>query len=197
MDTDQINNLVKQIQSGDQAAFAVLYDEFAKRLYSFIRIRVADSEKAEDILQEVFLKAWNNCRSLKINDLNFSAWLYRVAANTINDFYRKTYREPKTVSIEEAQEVASENNTTTLTSRGFERRAIEQTLAKLPPHFKEVIELRFFQDFSIIDTARIMDKNSVTVRVWQHRAMKQLELLFKAYYAEEYSNNEIIKDNEQ
>ena len=181
MDTDQINTLVKQTQTGDQAAFAALYDEFAQRLYAFIRIKVTDPQKAEDILQEVFLKAWQGCKALEIKDLNFSAWLYKVTANTINDFYRKTYREPKTVPIEEAAEVAGIDNTATNAGRGLERQVIEQTLDKLPTHYKQVIELRFLQDFSIADTARILQRNSVTIRVWQHRAIKQLEKLFANY----------------
>lgn len=185
MDTNQINALVKQTQSGDQAAFAALYDVFAQRLYAYIRIKVSDTEKAEDILQEVFLKAWTGCRSLEIKDLNFSAWLYKVTANTINDFYRKTYREPQTVPIEEAAEVAGIDNPATNASRGLEKRVIEQTLDRLPTHYKEVIELRFLQDFSIADTAQILRSNSVTVRVWQHRAMKELEKLFKEYHDNE------------
>ncbi|HEX3100088.1 MAG TPA: RNA polymerase sigma factor [Patescibacteria group bacterium] len=179
MDTGQINALVKQAQTGDQAAFAALYDEFAQRLYAFIRIKVADSEKAEDILQDVFLKAWTGCRKLEIKDLNFSAWLYKVTANTINDFYRKTYREPQTVPIEEAKEIPGLDDTAADASRRLEKQDIKQAMEKLPAHFKEVIELRFFQDFSIADTARILERNSITVRVWQHRATKELEKLFK------------------
>lgn len=184
-DKERITNLVRQVQSGDQTAFAVLYDEFAQRLYAFIRIKVAVTEQAEDILQEVFLKAWKGCKALDLKDLNFSAWLYKVASNTINDYYRKTYREPKVVSIDEAQEVAGFDNPADNASRGLEKRIIRQTVDKLPPHFKEVVELRFFQDFSVAETAKILNKNSVTVRVWQHRAMKQLTELFKEQEAEE------------
>lgn len=187
MDTDQINDLVKQTQKGDQAAFALLYDEFAQRLYAYIRIKVADTEKAEDILQDVFLKAWQGCRTLQIKDLNFSAWLYKVTANTINDFYRKKYREPNTVPLEEAKEVAGVDDTALDAGRRLEKRVIEQTLAKLPDHYKEVIELRFLQDFSVADTAQILGRNSITVRVWQHRAIKQLEQLFKQYGNERQS----------
>lgn len=181
MDTDQINALVKQTQAGDQAAFAALYDEFAQRLYAYIRLKVTDTEKAEDILQDVFLKAWQGCRKLEIKDLNFSAWLYKVTANTVNDFYRKKYREPQTVPLEEAKEVAGVDDTALNASRGLEKQVIKRTLEKLPDHYKEVIELRFLQDFSITDTAEILGRNSVTIRVWQHRAMKQLEKLFKEY----------------
>lgn len=178
-DKERINDLVKQTQSGDQAAFAQLYDEFAQRLYAFIRIKVSATEQAEDILQEVFLKAWKGCKTLDLKDLNFSAWLYKVTSNTINDYYRKNYREPQTVSIDEAAETASIDDPAANASRGFEKLFVREKVDQLPPHFKEVVELRFFQDFSVAETAKIMNKNSVTVRVWQHRAMKQLEQLFK------------------
>lgn len=191
MDTDQINALVKQTQTGDQAAFAALYDEFAQRLYAYIRLKVTDTEKAEDILQDVFLKVWQGCRKLQIKDLNFSAWLYKVTANTVNDFYRAKYREPQTVPLEEAKEVAGLDDTALNASRGLEKQVIKRTLEKLPNHYKEVIELRFLQDFSISDTAEILGRNSVTIRVWQHRAMKQLEKLFQKYG----QNQSTQKDN--
>lgn len=181
MDTNQINDLVKKTQTGDQAAFAALYDEFAQRLYAFIRIKVAATEQAEDILQEVFLKAWTGCRSLDTKDLNFSAWLYKVTSNTINDYYRKNYREPQTVSIDEAAQIAGEDDPANNASRGLEKYVVRETLGQLPANYKEVIELRFLQDFSVADTAEILGKNSITVRVWQHRALKMLEKLFTQY----------------
>lgn len=186
-DKDIINELVRKTQTGDQAAFSALYDEFAQRIYAFIRIKVSATEQAEDILQEVFLKAWKGCKALTLEDLNFSAWLYKVASNTINDYYRKNYREPQTVSIEEAAEVAGQDDPAHNASRGFEKLLVRETVEQLPPHFKEVVELRFFQDFSVAETAKIMGKNSVTVRVWQHRAMKRLEQLFKEASPQEYN----------
>lgn len=178
MEKTKILELVKQVQSGDQAAFAALYDEFAQRLYAFIRIKVAGSGDAEDILQEVFLKAWSGCRNLDVTNLNFSAWLYKVTGNTINDYYRKKYREPQQTPLEEAKELANEDSPANDTRHGLEKDAIKDSLANLPPHYKEVIELRFFQDFSVAEIAKIMDKNSITVRVWQHRALSQLKQLF-------------------
>lgn len=180
-DTDRVLELVKKTQTGDQAAFAQLYDEFASRLFSFIRIKVSETTAAEDILQEVFLKAWRGCRSLDLNNLNFSAWLYQVTRNTINDYFRKKYRQVQIVPLEEAEQLASEDQLSDNESGGLPSRVVAQTLDQLPGHYKEVIELRFFQDFSVIDTARILGKNAITVRVWQHRALKQLQTLFKKY----------------
>lgn len=181
-DKDRIIELVRKTQQGDQAAFSALYDEFAQRIYAFIRIKVSgNAEQAEDILQDVFVKAWQGAKNLKLKDLNFSAWLYKVAANTINDYYRKIYREPKAVSIDEARDIAGEDDPADNASRGLEKYVVRETVDKLPPHFKEVIELRFFQDFSVAETARILGRESITIRVWQHRAIKQLQKLYKEH----------------
>ncbi len=185
MDIDKIQaqqriiELVRQTQLGDQAAFASLYDEFANRIHAFIRIKVTGPELAEDILQDVFLKVWKGCKSLDLTDLNFSAWIYKITANTINDHYRKAYRQPQPVSIDEASQIANDDDPALNTHRGLEKVLVHDTVKLLPPNFREVIELRFFQDLSVADTAKILGKESITIRVWQHRAMKQLEKLFK------------------
>ena len=181
MDTEHIHALVKRVQIGDETAFAELYDEFANRIYAFIRIKVFGSNEVEDILQDVFIKAWNGTKKLKLEDLNYSAWLYKVASNTINDHYRKSYRGAQTVPLEEAKETVAKENTTASINLEFDKKIIKENLEKLPTHFKEVIELRFFQEFSINETAEILNKNNVTIRVWQYRAIKQLEKLFQQY----------------
>lgn len=181
MDTEHILALVKKVQIGDEVAFAELYDEFANRIYAFIRMKVFGSNEAEDILQDVFLKAWNGTKKLSLENLNYSAWLYKVASNTINDHYRKHYKSAQTVPLEEAKETIAKETATTSIHLEFDKKIIQENLDKLPPHFKQVIELRFFQEFSINETAQILDKNNVTIRVWQYRAIKQLEKLFQKY----------------
>ena len=73
----------------------------------------------------------------------------------------------------------SKDNPQNNLSEQFSKDEIRFALDKLPTHYKEVIELRFFQNFNINETAQIMRKNSITVRVWQHRAIKQLEQIYK------------------
>jgi RNA polymerase sigma-70 factor, ECF subfamily len=179
IEKDNILELAKQAKLGDQAAFASLYDIFSQRLYAYIRIKISTEAEAEDILQEVFLKAWVGLKNLDVSNLNFSAWIYKITGNTINDYYRKKYRRPNEVSIEEAAELEGSDSPAANASHGLTRDAIKLAMANLPAHFKEVIELRFFQDFSVAETAQIMGQNSVTVRVWQHRALSRLKELFK------------------
>jgi RNA polymerase sigma-70 factor (ECF subfamily) len=177
--TSEIIQLVKKVQGGDEVAFSSLYDEFADRIYKFVRLKVSDAEQAEDLLQEIFVKAWQGCKKLDLNDLNFSAWLYRVASNTVNDHYRKVYRRPQTVELDPAYNLAGTDDTEKLTEDSFESEAMRKVVGDLPDNYKQIIELRYFQDFTVEETAQVLDKSSVTVRVLQHRAIKKLKQLFK------------------
>lgn len=181
MNQDETRKLVSKVQQGDQTAFAELYDEYIDRIYAFIRIKAFGNNEIEDIIQEVFIKAWNGCPTLKLEDLNFSAWLYKIASNTLNDHYRKKYRNPQIVALEHAQETVSDNNSTDEANSNMNLEILKVNLDKLSDEYKQVIELRFFQEFSVKETAQILNKNSVTIRVWQHRAIKQLEDLFTDY----------------
>jgi len=177
-ETRHIIQLVAKIQQGDQEAFSQLYDEFADRIYKFIRLKVSDNEQAEDLLQEIFVKAWQGCKKLELKGLNFSAWLYRVASNTINDHYRKVYRRPQTVELDPAYNLAGTDDTEKLTEDSFEADSIRKVIDELPENYKQIIELRYFQDFTVEETAKVLNKSSITVRVLQHRATKKLKQLF-------------------
>jgi RNA polymerase sigma-70 factor (ECF subfamily) len=180
-ETDPIIPLVAKIQQGDDQAFSLLYDQFADRIYKFIRLKVSEEEQAEDLLQEVFVKAWQGAKKLELADLNFSAWLYRVASNTVNDHYRKVYRRPQTVELDPAFNVAAPDDTEKLAEDSFEAAAMGKVIEELPANYKQIIELRYFQDFTVEETAKVLNKSSVTVRVLQHRAVKRLKQLFKEY----------------
>jgi RNA polymerase sigma-70 factor (ECF subfamily) len=181
MDTGTLNKLIARVQQGDQEAFSQVYDEFAERIYKFISFKISDREQAEDLLQEVFVKVWHGCPKLKLEDLNFTAWLYTVAGNTVKDHYRKVYRRPQTVSLDPAMDITASEDSSRLASSALDRTAVQAALEMLPDNYKQVLELRFIQEFSIEETAKAMQKNSVSVRVLQHRAIKKLETIFKNY----------------
>ena len=85
MDTNRILDLVAKMQQGDQESFTLLYEEFSDRIYKYIRIKLPSDQEAEDVLQEVFVKTWQGSKKLQLDGLNLSAWLYKIAGNTIND----------------------------------------------------------------------------------------------------------------
>src|SRR5258708_34663295 len=100
---------LKKAQQGDEHAFALLFEMFSDRIYRFICYKVSINQEQEDILQEVFFKAWKGLPKLKVEELNFSAWLYKIATNAINDLYRQKYRRPEPLELNEDAAIVFDN----------------------------------------------------------------------------------------
>lgn len=188
MNTPEVKSLLAEAKAGGQAAFGQLYDMFASKIYKFIRFKVNTVEIAEDILQDVFLKAWQALPKLELERLNFSAWLYTVARNAVNDHHRRHYRTPQTVSLDERLDMPDKG----AQARVIEQSEIEQVRrlsTQLPPNWRQVMELRFVQGFSVNEAARILGKSSMAVRLIQHRALKRLrELIIDDEYGVLFQN---------
>jgi RNA polymerase sigma-70 factor (ECF subfamily) len=183
MDLPELHEFVLKAKKGDKAAFGYIFDACSDRIFRYIRIKVNEQEQAEDVLQEVFIKAWRGLPKLSEENLNFLAWLYKIAGNTINDHFRKMYRSPKTTSLEESMDMADPNSPND--AEIFDAAIIVKCLDYLPIQYKEIIELRFIQDFDIETTAKALGKTSIAVRVGQHRALKRLREVVEEKFKEQ------------
>lgn len=185
MDID-ILQLVKKSQNGDSGAFGQLYDLFAQRIFRYISLKIQDNSLAQDLLQDTFIKAWKGLPALREKDLNFSAWLYKIAGNCVNDYFRKKYRSPDTVELKEASFVSVPDRIGEQLAIEADMQAIESAFKKLPAQYRQVLELLFIQDFSLRETAEILQKNYVSVRVLQFRALKRLKEFISDDHVMEY-----------
>lgn len=174
MDSPKVLALVARAKERDQTAFGELYDMYAKPIHRFLKLKVPIREQAEDLLQDTFLKAWQALPSLKLQNLYFRAWLYQIARNLVNDHYRKVYRSPKLEDIDDHQQLASASDTSAAACLSLDLARVSLALPNLKPEYRQVLELRFIQEFSIEETARIMGKTRVAIRLVQHRALKKL-----------------------
>jgi RNA polymerase sigma-70 factor (family 1) len=95
-DTD--DDLVASLQKGDEQAFRSLFEKYGVRLYQFSLKFLKNKEDAEDLLDEVFLKIWENRQSLKTN-LSFQAYLFTIAYNNIRQRFIRRSREEKYIQI--------------------------------------------------------------------------------------------------
>lgn len=182
----EIRELVSKTKQGDQDAFAQLYDQFADRIFKFIKLKVGHQQQAEDILQDTFVKAWKGAGGLKLEGLNFSAWLYRVAHNAVNDYFRKLYRRPETLELNENLDFPSGASLTEELDSHQDAQNIKQSLRALPKQYAQVLELRFIQDFTVAETAGILGKSNLSTRLLQHRALKKLKQAISENYAHGY-----------
>lgn len=181
MDLAGTHDLVAKAKAGDATAYGQLYAMYSSRLYRFIKIKVNESV-AEDLLQEVFLKAWQALPKLKLEDLHFNAWLYQIARNLVNDHYRRQYRQPIPQTLEEIVELPSDSSPFVEAALSLEIQEVKKYFHKLSDQYREVLELRFVQEFEVSEAAKIMGKSQLAVRLLQHRALKKLQaLLIKSY----------------
>jgi RNA polymerase sigma-70 factor (ECF subfamily) len=159
--------------SGDPDAFATLYDAHVEQIYRFVYFRVGDEQTAEDLTSQVFLKAWDKLSSYQIRGLPFRAWLFRIARNSIIDYYR-TFKE--TTSLE-PDVIARPDPAADVDDRVAQRLQAEEirlSLQHLTEDQRQVVTLRFIEGLSTSEIAQVMGKREGAVRALQMRGLQAL-----------------------
>lgn len=165
MDEQEEARLTEEAKS-DPEAFARLYDHFLPIVYGYVARRVGSREEAEDITSRTFEKALRSIKSLK-KGTSFKVWLYRIAGNTIIDYYRARGRR-KSYSLAEAQDMANGKS-----DRDFDRVesriSVESMLGILPRNHREALVLHFLEGLSIKEMAQVLQtsQNACYMRVYR------------------------------
>ena len=167
--------VVQRAINGDREAFTKLYDMHFDRIYRYVYVKVRSQAEAEDLTQDVFIKAYEAIKSYKWRDLPFTAWLFRIAHNRIIDHVRKTSKEKK-ASLDEAGAIAV-GDPVAMTEQNFEIYQLKAAMDKLPDAQKEVASLRFISELSIAEVAATLGKSEGTVKALQFSAVASLRKL--------------------
>ena len=168
--------LITRGQHGDRDAVAQLYRRYARAIARYVTYRIPDDSVVEDITAEVFLRMVEGLPRYRIMGIPFDAWLYRIAAARVADYYRKHARRPEQdlpddltaplTPLEVAVEQREELDT------------LRQAISQLPDHYQQILILRFVERYSLSEVAEILNKSVHAVGMAQHRALKKLaELL--------------------
>jgi RNA polymerase sigma-70 factor (ECF subfamily) len=168
-------SLVARAQQHDEEAFARLYETYFDKIFRYICLKIGDRFEAEDMTQQVFMKALKSISSFKWKDIPFSAWLYRIAHNQIVDYLRRKTRRP-TGPLDEAVLHAEEPGggpQEALESR-LELEQLVTATRKLTPAQREVLALRFSSELPIAEVSRIMGKSEGAIKALQHSAVVAL-----------------------
>lgn len=173
------------------AAFEPLFETYYPKILGYTLKRVGVVADAQDIISEVFYKALNKLWQFRWRKIPFSAWLYRIAANEINLYFRKGGRY-KNISLDSLVEgsnfdlLASHELWEELQEgeRELERHhaflAIQKELVRLPQRYQEVIALRFFEGKKIEEISLILGKKEGTVKSMLSRWLAQLRCALAA-----------------
>lgn len=178
------DKLVADALSGNESSYQKLVDKYDRPIFFHIRKMIREHEMVEDLVQEVFIKAFKNLDTYS-NEYAFSTWLYRIATNHTIDYLRK--KKLKTFSINDPIKTKDGEMEVQLPDESFstdqplikkQRKAIVQdAIQNLPDKYRKVIELRHMEELSYDEIATELDLPLGTVKAHIFRAR---ELLYKA-----------------
>lgn len=178
MPPENDKEILAQIKE-DPQAFALLYDRYYDAIFSYVFRRLAIYEAARDITAETFLKAFQYINSFKWKGIPVSAWIYRIATNEINLYFRRS--KYKTSGIDALAHVAYDEGIETekaalekALQENNEFMTVQKQLRALKTRYQEVIALRYFEEKSIREISEILDKNEGTVKSLLSRGLEKL-----------------------
>ena len=167
--------LLLKVSQGDSDAFGIFFDRYSKKIYRFIYYKVTIVEVAEDLTSQCFLKVWEQISTgMKIRRIR--AWIYRLARNLVNDYYRGREKEELPLIYPEQLdgEILKFNP-----DEELDLKKLEKILFILKGEAREIIALRYIEELSIGEIAKIVDKSQANIRVIIHRAIKELQNYIK------------------
>ena len=169
-DQSEIVRLVAKAAGGNFEAFGKLYSIFLDRIYRYVFYQVKDKMTAEDITEEVFVKAWKAINSCKGKESTFSAWIYRIAHNQTINTLRSLQ---KCVSIE-MENLAEVSDPKLEVETALNQQELVEVMADLPRNQKQVVILKFIEGLDNREIGQIMSKSEGAVRILQMRALTAL-----------------------
>ncbi|NLM46995.1 MAG: sigma-70 family RNA polymerase sigma factor [Firmicutes bacterium] len=181
--------LLARCRQGDLAAYDILMQRYEKKIYTLCLRMSGNSFDAEDLTQEVFLKAFRALPSFH-GQSAFSTWLFRIAANTCLDERRRRKRRPAVLPLEKAlptedgeirMEVPDKTSDPLAAALNSEMKdEIQELLDRLSPEQRSVIILRDLQGFSYEEITRMLKINMGTLKSRLNRARSQLGKLYRS-----------------
>jgi RNA polymerase sigma-70 factor (ECF subfamily) len=167
----------------DPKAFEPLYEKYFKRIFLFIHHRINDKAITADITSQTFLKALLNLHTFKFKGLPFSAWLFRIAINECNEFYRKNSRTRLVTIDEHAMNNLYDGLVADSRFDSLEQR-LPEILQKLSIEELHLIDLRFFEQRSFKEVGQIMGITETFAKVKLYRTLEKMRNFFLKYYEE-------------
>ncbi len=174
--------LIKEIQINPNR-FEIIYNQHYKTIFNYSYRRTGDFDASKDITSETFLKAYLKIHKFKWKGIPILSWLYRIATNEINLFYRSQKYNPKFISEINA------NYSPALIGNDLEQEMInaeaelqkhkqfiklQKVIKKLPIKYQEVISLKYFEQLKIKEIGSILNKKEGTIKSLLSRGISKL-----------------------
>jgi RNA polymerase sigma-70 factor (ECF subfamily) len=173
--------LVAAFKGGDVRTFDALFIRYSQPIFGYIYRSVGDPALAEELTQDVFLKAFLHLRRTA-TETTFKAWIYRIATTTCIDAHRAAARRPVPVRDEEALALMADRAAGEAEQRLIQReqrRAVRRTLIALPAQYRQALILRQLQGLSYAEIGEALGISVEAVTSLIHRARQAFRAAYR------------------
>lgn len=168
----------RAVEARDQEAFGALYDAYLDRVYRYLYFRTNHRDEAEDLTEQVFLKAWEAIPRFRWQGRPFVAWLYRLAHNLLVDHHRAR-RPMSSINDEERPIDLISSAAATELRRSLDADVLARALGELTVDQQQVITLKFIDGLENVDIAEMLGKREGAIRALQLRALLSLRRILE------------------
>ena len=177
--------ILRRFKNGDTSAFKEIVLAYQDSIYSLCTYMIGDPANAQDLAQDVFLKAYQNLKTFKPN-ASIYTWLYRITVNTCIDYKRKIsfeslFRHQQHEEDIIENEPSGDPSPESLYGSKQTAAAVKEALGKLSQKLKAVIVMKEIEGLSYEEIAGALDLSIGTVKSRISRAREELKTLMKAF----------------
>ena len=166
---------MRAAQAGDASGFGQLYERYFDRVYGYLAFKLGDAPDAEDLAEQVFLRALESLGGYRWTGVSFQAWLFRIAHNLLVDHLRrrgKRVSEPLDESLPDRRQAADPE---ALLAEKLTRQGLIQAVERLTELQQRVIGLKFAGGLSNAEVAHLLGRTEGAVKALQHAALRSLQ----------------------
>lgn len=170
-----LESLMRRVATGDRAAFAALYAATSRKLYGIVLRILKRSDLAEEVLQETYVRIWNNAATFDAGRASPITWMATIARNRALDEVRKAVP----VSIDDVSGLHEIRDPEPLASEHMEKAAdmarLQACLEALGAEKRDIVKLAYLEGHSREELGRRFGHPAATIKTWLHRSLKQLK----------------------
>ncbi len=163
--------LARRAIERDAAAWEQLFELHYENVYRFVRYRLRSVDEAEDIAAQAFEVAYARAERFDYRGVPIEGWLFGIARNLVRDHIKRLGRRGIDDEFDDSLELSEPDQADAI---GL-RRDLLEAMRELTPDQREVIELRFLLDKSVLDTAAMMNRSEDAVKNLQRRALAAMQ----------------------
>ena len=173
--------LLAQIISGQTERYAVLVERYQRLVFTLALRMLKSREDAEEVTQDVFVKAYKKIDSFK-GDSKFSSWLYRITYNASLDMLSRKRKQPSFSDIDHLQDAnrAQDSSILDTIEKTSQQQLLKKCIAQLDAEEAFLITIYYYEEQSIAEIAQITELTESNVKIKLYRGRKKLAKLLQA-----------------